>query len=330
VPDFSPDGRLRLDVRADSREQDLNPQIRVAPADADTWLVVATGDQPQWSPDGAWIVFTADVDVRLSEVERLQVVEDANIYRVRPDGSELTALTESPEVDGNPRWSPDGARILFTRFDRTGYRALMTMESDGSDQRAVLTDGAYFGAWSPDGAWILFNPDLKMHTVRPDGSDRHPLAEGLPVAWTPNGSAVLYSRDSDIRFIRTDGSDDRVVLEGATGNRAAGDAHAKWSPDGSLVAVALNGPCADGLVSGIVVLDSTGVVVRDLRQSWSPCTRAAYYLGQVSWSPLGDTLFAKSIVGGRVELVAVSLDGGDRRTVRADGGGERCADPPRH
>ena len=51
--------------------------------------------QPSWSPDGAWIVFS------------LTQGDDADLYAVRPDGTELTRLTDSPgSQDSSPDWGP--------------------------------------------------------------------------------------------------------------------------------------------------------------------------------------------------------------------------------
>jgi Tol biopolymer transport system component len=51
--------------------------------------------QPSWSPDGAWIVFS------------LTQGGDADLYAVRPDGTELTRLTESAgSQDSSPDWGP--------------------------------------------------------------------------------------------------------------------------------------------------------------------------------------------------------------------------------
>jgi TolB protein len=48
---------------------------------------------PDWMPDGRWIVFTRTAGV-------------SQLYAVRPDGSELTQLTEGPGYKALPRWRP--------------------------------------------------------------------------------------------------------------------------------------------------------------------------------------------------------------------------------
>jgi TolB protein len=50
---------------------------------------------PQWSPDGSRIVFQLTRD------------GETHIYTVRPDGSDLTAIVDTPGVDEKePAWGP--------------------------------------------------------------------------------------------------------------------------------------------------------------------------------------------------------------------------------
>ena len=44
---------------------------------------------------------------------------NADIYTMNPDGSNRVQLTTTPSEDVDPRWSPDGTRIVFAS-DRTG------------------------------------------------------------------------------------------------------------------------------------------------------------------------------------------------------------------
>src|SRR5262249_17313857 len=67
--------------------------------------------------------------------------------------------TFTPSNDSNPRWSPDGTRILFTS-DRSGGYKLYVKNASGAGADELL-----YGAknwciaedWSPDGKYILFS-----------------------------------------------------------------------------------------------------------------------------------------------------------------------------
>lgn len=55
---------------------------------------------PHWSPLGDWLVFDGGDG------------SGWELYLVRPDGSDLTRLTQNGPIDSNASWSPDGSRIV--------------------------------------------------------------------------------------------------------------------------------------------------------------------------------------------------------------------------
>jgi Tol biopolymer transport system component len=100
----------------------------------------------RWSPDGSRIVF-----VRGPSFDDFDPASD--VYSIRPDGSELTRLTDHPGFDGWPVWSPDGRWILFSsdrgaseeqqvrnRRDPNGFggAGAFVMPADGGPIEAVL------------------------------------------------------------------------------------------------------------------------------------------------------------------------------------------------
>src|SRR5262245_3559221 len=116
----------------------------------------AIDDDADWSPDGRRIVFTShpvtDDPLRSNQAE---------IYVINVNGTELTRLTFNGEEERAPSWSPDGSRIVF--MCRIGGGAadfeICDMKADGSDRRQ-LTDNAVFDGTpthSPDGQQILFH-----------------------------------------------------------------------------------------------------------------------------------------------------------------------------
>ena len=103
-----------------------------------------------WSPDGAWIVFSSYPLFEYGEAPT-----PSNLYRIRPDGTELEQLTFNEGSDPRatiPSFSPDGAWIVFTSVTATG-RNLAVIPADGGDAVVLAAgrEGHNFTApaWQP-------------------------------------------------------------------------------------------------------------------------------------------------------------------------------------
>lgn len=141
--------------------------------------------EPDWSPDGRWIAFY--------RVAAICACRPTRIFKVRPDGTDLTQISRDPSVeDVLPSWSPDGERIAFTRFDdEAGLVAIYVMRADGTRAHQVPGTAELGGqapAWSPDGTSLVFDGGNKrgaaVFTIRSDGIThlfaRAPLMSDLP------------------------------------------------------------------------------------------------------------------------------------------------------
>lgn len=94
----------------------------------------------------------------------------ADIYSMNPDGSNMTNLTDNPNFDGYPTWSPDGQKIAFISNKKGGSR-LFLMDADGANKTEILGTGSSINylAWSPNGqniATIEAVPDFASATYR--------------------------------------------------------------------------------------------------------------------------------------------------------------------
>jgi Tol biopolymer transport system component len=99
------------------------------------WSLLA-GD-PDWSPDGSLIVFNTRPLVDFPDAGQ------SELYTIRPDGSGLRRLTAygptGPRAT-QPRWTPDGKAILYTRTTQTGSpRHIYAINADGTADVPVLT-----------------------------------------------------------------------------------------------------------------------------------------------------------------------------------------------
>ena len=112
--------------------------------------------RPSWSPDGKKLAFSSTRD-GLETADR-----EKFIYIMDVDGKNEIQLTDDyPARDSYPQWSPDGKKIAFLSYGRTGpYRIdLYMMDPDGSNIERLTFDELQKSSagWSPDGKWLTYN-----------------------------------------------------------------------------------------------------------------------------------------------------------------------------
>jgi sulfatase modifying factor 1 len=111
------------------------------------------------------------------------------IWRMHASGKNATQLTKGPDPDADPRFSPDGKRVMYTTL-RGGFPEICLMNRDGSEPK-FLTKGSQ-GNWAPDGKSIILIRDNQTY-VRHLASGKERLATpktwercGVP-AFSPDG-----------------------------------------------------------------------------------------------------------------------------------------------
>jgi Tol biopolymer transport system component len=131
-----------------------------------------------------------------------------DLWKMRPDGSGEVRLTDTPEWETCPDWSPDGTAIVFARKepgsdDATGDIHLM--DADGSNERLLVKNGTA-PQFTPDGKGIVFERgrvdilryDLRSGSVRrlvpPPGRPAFPFHMIKP-RLSPDGLTAAFISD---------------------------------------------------------------------------------------------------------------------------------------
>ena len=102
--------------------------------------------------EGTWISLDVSPDGKTIVFELL-----GDIYTMPATGGTATRITSGPGFDSQPRWSPDGKRIVFLS-DRSGAENVWLMDPDGTKSKALTkgTNNLYASPeWTPDGNYIV-------------------------------------------------------------------------------------------------------------------------------------------------------------------------------
>ncbi len=171
------------------QQYDPDPWVR-------RWLGPPNADFPDWSLDGTKLLFNSN----------------GRIWIDRCDGTAPTLVVEDAS---DPRWSADGAQIVFAR--RVGWFTadIWVVNADGSEAHPVVENEATkrYPAWSPDGQWVAYgslsssDPSTDgVWLVRPDGAEPHHLlpsgVQGYPdyavtylgqPGWAPDAGRLVVT-----------------------------------------------------------------------------------------------------------------------------------------
>jgi dipeptidyl aminopeptidase/acylaminoacyl peptidase len=107
----------------------------------------------QLSPDGSQVIF------ELAEADWDKNERVNHIWRVDIDGTDQIQLTNGPNGEKSPRWSPDGSSIVFVaKRGKDEHEQLYLLSNRGGEARPLTKhpSAVKSPAFSPDGALVYF------------------------------------------------------------------------------------------------------------------------------------------------------------------------------
>jgi dipeptidyl aminopeptidase/acylaminoacyl peptidase len=156
-----------------------------------------------------------------------------------------SSQTDLSSAGTDPAWSPDGTKIVFTRFTG-GTDEIFVMNADGTNQTNISNNAAghdVHAGWSPDGTKIVFaravGSNYEIYTMNPDGTNQtnisnHADTDSDP-AWSPDGTKIAFTRSdgvAEVFVMNADGTNQTNLSNNAPDH----DSSPAWSPGGTKIA----------------------------------------------------------------------------------------------
>ena len=258
------------------------------------------------------VVFVSETGPKGDRRKRLAIMD----Y----DGANVQYLTDSASIVLNPRFSPDGQRVLYTSYE-TGKPRVYVLDVGSVSRRVLPTpDGAttFAPRFSPDGRQVVYslaqggNTDIYVMNVSSGQSRRLTSAPSIETApsFSPDGRRIVFESDrsgAPQLYIMSAGGGQATRISFGPGRYGT----PVWSPRGDLIAFTKQ---AEGRFH-IGVMRTDGSEERLLT--------ASFLDEGPTWSPNGRVImFTRETQGaeGSAALYSVDVSGRNLKRVPTPGG----------
>jgi len=311
----SPDGRrvayaVTAPVMTDDKSEYLT-HIWMANADGSNSYQFTFGDKscnnPQWSPDGAWIAFSSSRSSGSGQADG-----KTNVWLIRADGGEAERLTDVKSGVGGFQWSPDGAWIAYTMAEPESEQE----EKDGkakNDATVVDEDVRMNHLWVVPVA----RDDKGQREARRLTKGDFSLEGGWD--WAPDGRAIAFAHTPTPKVDDWPLADISIV-DVATGGvtplvkTGAAETAPFYSPDGQWIAYsASDDPPTWAFTSWVMVVPGAGGQSRKLAATHDEQPNV------LGWSADGRSIYFDETVGTVTRLGALPVEGGAARWIDTGG-----------
>jgi Tol biopolymer transport system component len=177
------------------------------------------------------------------------------IFLVTPDGLQRTQLTHNTFDSIYPRWSPNGASLVYVRRNQDGSTSIRVANADGSNDRAIADSMSVNMTpdWRDDQAIAYTSgtserTDMHIWTMSPDGTNKRQVTSGgardLAPTYSPDGQSIAFCSDRSggrwqVWKTNADGTSPMQLTQSSVDPATGFPVEQKvpaWSPDGRTIA----------------------------------------------------------------------------------------------